>query len=197
MNCDHCPLKDTTAVASCPGGRYCELTDATHEAYDERYVRVLLVKAGLAERVIPARAPMPERPPWMADAPPEATAAAQRALEAVQATTPEQRHAEYVETQRLSTLVNGCPDRGCKTGCGQAQCLAGRGDMAEGSIASYPHCLRCVQGHNGPVPLAVALREWCDAVPTGEAIGRDALNAWFYDQPGSSAKSAGGEGHTR
>jgi len=48
------------------------------------------------------------------------------------------------EHKRLRELVDACPHRGCKTGCGNAECNAGKGDQAGGAIASLVHCRRCV-----------------------------------------------------
>lgn len=59
----------------------------------------------------------------------------------------------------LDILVNGCPNRGCKTGCGNAQCRAGRGDQAGGAIASIVHCRQCVGREHARTQLEAALRE--------------------------------------
>ena len=48
------------------------------------------------------------------------------------------------EGRRLDVLVDQCQHRGCKTGCGNANCAAGMGDQAGGKIASLVHCRECV-----------------------------------------------------
>lgn len=49
-----------------------------------------------------------------------------------------------VQYRELDAAIaeRGC--RGCKTGCGNAECNEGRGDQAGGSIASIVHCRRCI-----------------------------------------------------
>jgi hypothetical protein len=42
--------------------------------------------------------------------------------------------------REMDVRVNACPHRGCRTGCGQATCNAGRGDMGGGTLASISHC---------------------------------------------------------
>lgn len=46
--------------------------------------------------------------------------------------------------QALDVKVNACPERDCKTGCGNAQCRAKKGDQAGGLIASIEWCRQCV-----------------------------------------------------
>ena len=53
--------------------------------------------------------------------------------------------AQLAELGRLDALVNACPHRGCRTGCGNAECRAGRGDQSlDRTIASIGHCRKCV-----------------------------------------------------
>jgi hypothetical protein len=53
---------------------------------------------------------------------------------------------QLAEFGRLDQLVNACPHRGCHTGCGNAECRAGRGDQGLGrTIASLAWCRLCVQ----------------------------------------------------
>ncbi|MDR3638686.1 MAG: glycosyltransferase family A protein [Isosphaeraceae bacterium] len=59
------------------------------------------------------------------------------------------------EWKRLDVLVNECPSRGCKTGCGNAECRAGKGDQGGGTIASITRCRQCVSDPvqpSAPVP---------------------------------------------
>ena len=134
MTCDHCPLSGTAAQGTCPGHRYCELTDAAHPDHDPRYRRVLLVKSGLEDADLPVR---PADPAWFADAGavqhwmPPSREAARKAVQSI------------LRGQALDAIVNACVYRGCKVGCGNSKCDARRGDSGGGELASIGHCRSC------------------------------------------------------
>lgn len=59
--------------------------------------------------------------------------------------------AQLAEFRRLDLLVNACPHRGCRTGCGNATCAVGKGDQGlGGTVASLMHCRACVSAPAEP-----------------------------------------------
>ena len=123
-------------VAQTGHHRFRELLDPAHPDYNPGYGPVVLrMAAGLSPHPPyvspPPRLESPRPTPPPTPAPP---------------LSPEGQQARVllVDYARLDVLVNACPHRGCKTGCGQAKCEAGKGDMDGGSIASIVHCRACV-----------------------------------------------------
>lgn len=153
--------------------RFRELCDPGHPDYNPANIPIVL-------RLARGESPHPPRP-----IPPTKPAETKRAPGPTpRRTSPEGAKAVALirQAQQADELVNRCPHRGCRTGCGQAECRAGRGDLGEGGlIASIGHCRRCVRGENGPAPLDVALLEWwLESAEQVTETDRATLNTDFY-----------------